>query len=204
MAELPARPSVTRTLALTLVLGGLLAGGAFLYSGGAARLFLHGPAGGLHQHGAGGMAHDEATMPGLRGVNATPEESADLAVLFRNFATLSRSVTNLPDGIRTVTSSSDPDVMTTLVNHVTGMIGRVETGDDPKIMIQSPTLDIFFARGPGIVTDISVTDEGIVVTQTATDPELVTALQTHAAEVSDMAARGMQAVHDAMAKRSGG
>jgi hypothetical protein len=31
----------------------------------------------------------------------------------------------------------------------------------------------------------------------------VTALQTHAAEVSDMAARGMQAVHEMMMKRGG-
>jgi hypothetical protein len=30
---------------------------------------------------------------------------------------------------------------------------------------------------------------------------LVAALQTHAAEVSDMAARGMHAVHEAMARR---
>ena len=93
--------------------------------------------------------------------------------------------------------------MENLVSHVTGMIGRVETGDDPQIFIQSPTLDIFFARGTGITSDINVTDEGIVVVQTSTDPEVVAALHTHAAEVSDMAARGMQAVHEMMMKRSG-
>jgi hypothetical protein len=81
--------------------------------------------GGMHGHGADGTGHYERTMPGLRGENATPEESAELAVLFRNFRTLSREVTNLPDGIRTVTWSSDPDVMAALVSHVTGMIGRV-------------------------------------------------------------------------------
>jgi hypothetical protein len=118
--------------------------------------------------------------------------------MFRNFETFTREVTNLPDGIRTVTRSADPEVMANLVSHVTGMIGRVESLDDPKIFIQSPTLDIFFQRGDGIVSDIEITDEGIVVVQTSTDPEVVTALQTHAAEVSDMAARGMQAVHEMM------
>ena len=39
--------------------------------------------------------------------------------------------------------------------------------------------------------------------QTADDPEIVTALQTHAAEVSDMADRGMQAVHEMMMERAG-
>ncbi|MCG6904792.1 MAG: hypothetical protein LJE68_19135 [Rhodobacter sp.] len=158
---------------------------------------------GMHMHGADGTGHDEVTMPGLRGPNARPEESAELAVMFRNFETIEREVTNLPNGIRTVTRSTDPAVMDNLVSHVTGMIGRVEAGDDPQIIIQSPTLDIFFARGEAIATEIEVTDAGIVVVQTSDDPELVTALHVHAAEVSDMADRGMQAVHEMMMKRAG-
>ena len=35
------------------------------------------------------------------------------------------------------------------------------------------------------------------------DPEVVAALQIHAAEVSDMSARGMQAVHEMMMKQGG-
>ena len=157
----------------------------------------------LHMHGAGGMmAHDEVTMPGLRGLDATPEESAELAVMFANYETLTREVTNLSNGIRTVTRSSDETVMASLVSHVGGMIARVAEGRDPQVFIQSPTLDIFFLRGAGIASDIAVTDDGIVVVQTSEDPELVAALQTHAAEVSDMAARGMAAVHEMMMTRA--
>ena len=47
-----------------------------------------------------------------------------------------------------------------------------------------------------------MTDEGIVVTQTSDDPDMVEALQTHAAEVSDMADRGMAAVHERMMRRA--
>jgi hypothetical protein len=159
--------------------------------------------GGKHLHGADGTGHDEVNMPGLRGLNATAEESAELAVMFRNFDTITREVTNLPNGIRTVTRSSDNDVMANLVSHVTGMIGRVASLDDPQIFIQSPTLDIFFERGDGIESEIEITDEGIVVVQTASDPEVIAALHTHAAEVSDMADRGMQAVHEMMMKRAG-
>lgn len=158
--------------------------------------------GGGHMHGADGTGHDEVNMPGLRGLNATPEESVELAVMFRNFETITREVTNLPNGIRTVTRSSDEAVMADLVSHVVGMIGRVETGEDPKIFIQSPTLDIFFARGDSIYSEIDVTDEGIVVLQTSDDPEVVAALQLHASEVSDMAERGMQAVHEMMMQRA--
>lgn len=55
-----------------------------------------------------------------------------------------------------------------------------------------------------IVSEIDVTDEGIVVVQTSTDPEVVTALQVHAAEVPDMAAHGMQAVHGKMMNHGDG
>lgn len=152
-------------------------------------------------HGPGGMGHDEATMPGLRGENATPEESSELAIMFRGFQSITRSVENLPNGIRTVTSSSDPEVMAALTSHVAGMIGRVEAKDDPKIFIQSPTLDIFFERADALSTTIDVTDAGIVVEQTSEDPELVAALHQHAAEVSAMADRGMAAVHEMMMQR---
>jgi hypothetical protein len=187
-----------------LVIFALIASaGALLGSVGAdAQMHGHGMGAGMHGHGAGGFGHDEVHMPGLRGLNASEAESAELAVLFRNFQTISREVTNLPDGIRTVTRSSDEAVMDALVSHVVGMIGRVEAGDDPKIFIQSPTLDIFFERGDQIETNIDVTNEGIVVVQTSDDPELVEALQIHAAEVTAMADRGMQAVHEMMMIRA--
>ena len=189
-----------RRAVLAVGAAAMIAGGGVLLAQGQGFAQMRGHMhGGMHGHGAG---HDEATMPGLRGLNATPDESAELAVLFRNFQTLSRDVTNLPNGIRTVTRSSDPAVMDALISHTTGMIARVERGDDPQIMIQSPTLDIFFQRGEGISSEISVTEEGIVVVQTSTDPEVVAALHTHAAEVSDLVARGMLAVHEMMMKRA--
>ncbi|MEZ5714704.1 MAG: hypothetical protein R3D85_05780 [Paracoccaceae bacterium] len=158
----------------------------------------------MHEHGAGGMmAHDEATMPGLRGLDATAQESAEMAVMFRNFHTLRREVENLPDGIRTRTFSTDPAVMEALTSHIVGMIDRVEMGRDPQVFIQSPTLDIFFERRDSITTDIDIQGDAIVVTQTSDDPEMVEALHIHAGEVSAMAARGMQAVHEMMMARQG-
>ncbi len=160
----------------------------------------------MHQrmHGSGQMSHDEANMPGLRGRNATPEESAELAVMFRGFETLSRSVENLPNGIRTLTNSSDPHVMAALTSHIIGMIDRVDTKNDPEIIVQSPTLDIFFQRAESITTEIDITDTGILVVQTSDDPEMVAALHKHAAEVTAMAERGMQALHEMMMERQGG
>mgnify|MGYP001828092138 FL=1 len=175
--------------------------GLFNPHGAEAQMHGQGAGAGMHGHGADGTGHDQVIMPGLRGLNATAAESTELAVMFRNFETISREVTNLPDGIRTVTRSSDEEVMEILISHVVEMIGRVEQKDDPQIFIQSPTLEIFFDLGDQIDTTIDVTDEGIAVVQTSEDPELVAALQLHASEVTAMVERGMQAVHEMMMSR---
>lgn len=177
---------------------------ALMLGGGVVMAQMHGHGGGHgHGHGADGQGHDEVNMPGLRGENATPEESAELAVMFRGFRTMTRTVENLPNGIRTVTSSSDPVVMEALVSHAVGMIDRVGQRDDPKIFIQSPTLDIFFERGEKILSDVQITNEGLVVIQTSDDPEVVAAMHEHAAEVTAMAEQGMHAVHQMMMQRAG-
>ncbi len=175
----------------------ILSGSALFVLGGMG--FIYAQSNGHMNHGGGGMhMHDMMTMPGLRGENASAEESAEIAVMFQNFDTITREVENLPNGIRTVTRSTDVAVMDAIVSHSVGMIDRVGQKDDPKILIQSPTLDVFFLLGDEIDSDVEVTDEGLVVVQTSNNPELVEALQTHAAEVTAMADRGMDAVHEMM------
>lgn len=157
-----------------------------------------------HGEGQKHHEHDTATMPGLKGENASERESEEIATLFRKFETITREVTNLDNGIRTVTRSSDDEVMKVLISHSTVMIDRVKRKDDPKIIIQSPTLDAFFLQGDEIDSNIEVTEQGLVITQTSDNPELVVALQKHAAEVTAMVDRGMDAVHDMMAQRGEG
>lgn len=153
--------------------------------------------------GAHGMhaEHDMTNMPGLKGRDATSEESEELAVMFRRFQEITRTVENLPNGIRTVTFAEDEELMGIVTSHVIGMIDRVDMGRDPEVIIQSPTLDILFERRASIVTEMDVTEDGIIVIQTSDDPEVVAALHTHAAEVSAMVERGMEAVHEMMAAR---
>jgi len=133
-----------------------------------------------------------------------PSESDEIALLFRNFETITREVEKLENGIRTVTHSTDADVMKTLVSHSVGMIDRVKRKDDPKIMIQSPTLDAFFLQGDEIESTIEVTENGLVITQTSENAQVVEALQTHAAEVTAMTDRGMEAVHEMMEQQGRG
>jgi len=94
--------------------------------------------------------------------------------------------------------------MEAIVSHSVGMIDRVGRKDDPKIAIQSPTLDAFFLHGDEIESVVEVTDAGLVVIQTSDNADLVAALQIHAAEVTDMVDRGMAAVHDMMMQQGRG
>ena len=152
-------------------------------------------------HGNLSHKHDEVNMPGLQGKDTTKREVSDLKEIFQSHKGISRVVTNLTDGIVTTTEAEDETLREAIVSHVSMMITRIEEGKNPEVMIQSPTLDKLFGVYNEIDTEIELTNTGVKVTQTSANPEVVKLLQTHAAEVSDMSKRGMQAVHERMAKQ---
>jgi hypothetical protein len=145
--------------------------------------------------------------PGMMGMNlgsATESEHNDIRELLFNHDGIKRTVTNLPDGIRTATESDDRQVAATIKKHVAEMGKRVEEGHDPGLPIESPALHAIFRNKDNIKTAYETTEKGIVVVQTSTDAGTVKALQDHAAEVTDLAHRGMVAAHEAMMKNGGG
>lgn len=142
--------------------------------------------------------HDMVNMPGLQGVDTTEVEISDLKTIFINHMKIKRTVENLPNGIKTMTETEDDDLRESIITHVAFMVTRLEEGRNPKVIIQSPTLDLLFDKYDEIETTIEMTDLGVEVIQASANREVVALLQQHAAEVSDMAARGMQAVHERM------
>jgi len=190
---------------LVFVLGG---GAVFFYFNHSARSnsyatmhdMHHGKSGGASQGMMQGHMHDEMTMPGLQGKDTTDTEVADLKRIFQQHMEIERRVTNLPNGISTFTASNTPEVREAIVSHVSMMVTRLAEGKNPEVIIQSPTLDALFDVHEEIETEIEVTDTGVNVFQTSSNPEVVKLLQTHAAEVSDMSERGMAAVHERMSQ----
>ena len=149
----------------------------------------------------GAMQHDEVNMPMLNGVDTTESEMSELKALFQNHKDITRSVELLPNGIKTLTETKDEELRAALVGHSAGMITRVEQGKNPQIPIQSLTLKTLFEGRDTIVTEIEITDYGIAIIQTSTDPKVVAALQEHALEVSDLTERGMESVYQQMMKQ---
>jgi hypothetical protein len=103
-----------------------------------------------------------------------------------------RTVTNLPDGIRTITESEDPQVAQAIKAHVASMERRL--GDGKEFNMFSPTIPVLFENRDKIKTVVATTENGSIVRQTSTDSKVVAALQTHATEVSELARDGMVAM----------
>ena len=113
------------------------------------------------------------------------------AMIF-NHDKIKRTVTNLSDGIRTITESDDPQVAQAIKAHVASMERRL--GDGKEFNLFSPTIPILFENRDKIKTVIATTENGSIVTQTSGDSKVVAALQTHATEVSELARDGMVAM----------
>ena len=141
-----------------------------------------------------GMAHDEATMAQLQVIHT----------MLANHDRIRRTVTNLPNGIRTSTESDDPSIADQIKTHVAEMGKRVGAGDDPGLPIESDNLHAIFRDKDKIHTSYETTAKGMVVTQTSDDPGTVAALQAHASEVTDLVQGGMAALQAAMMKNHGG
>ena len=201
-----------------LVIGGIAAAAVLIGGWAFAQSPGHGPGGmrgmgpGMHgQMGPGMRGQMGPSMmgmgPGMMGMNhgsATASEHTDIRELFFNHDRIKRTVTNLPDGIRTVTESDDPRIAEVIKRHVAEMGKRVDEGRDPNLPIESTALYSLFRDKDKIKSTYEVTEKGIIVVQTSADASVVKALQDHAAEVSDLAQRGMVAGHEAMMKNAGG
>jgi hypothetical protein len=105
---------------------------------------------------------------------------------------IKRTVTNLLDGIRTVTESEDPQVARAIKSHVASMGKRL--GEGRIFNLFSPTLPVLFENKEKISTVVETTEKGSIVTQTSSDSNVVAALQAHALEVSELARDGMAAM----------
>jgi intracellular sulfur oxidation DsrE/DsrF family protein len=141
-----------------------------------------GMAGGNHGPMMGNMQSDSATAADMR-------LSHDLVV---NHDRIKRTVTNLPNGIKTVTESDDPQVAQGITAHVASMTQRLDDGREFNMF--SSTIPVLFENRAKIKTEVVASARGVTVIQTSSDPKVVTALQAHAEEVSELAREGMVAM----------
>jgi hypothetical protein len=158
--------------------------------GGPMRGYMGGRMGGRMGGGMGGRMG--GPMGGMAFDSGTPADMQLVRQMVMQHDKIERSVTNLPNGIRTVTESADPAVRDAIIAHVASMNQRLDEGREFNRFSQ--TLPVLFANKDKIRTEVETTLKGSVVTQTSDDPAVVAALQAHAQEVSELARDGRLAM----------
>jgi hypothetical protein len=162
---------------------------------------MHGMMHGMRQGMAGG-GHGPMPGPVAMLTRRDAGSAADMGIvheLLSNNAKIRRTVTRLPDGIRTVTESDDPQAAQAIKAHVASMSQRLEDGREFNIF--STTLPVLFENRDKIRSTVTMTERGSAVTRTSTDPNVVAALQGHASEVTELVQEGMVAMRRGMMRR---
>jgi len=184
---------------------GLVVAGAFAHPDGMGPGMMHGMRPGMmHRMDHGAAAGGHGPMAGMVGMLTRQDagSAADMGLvhdLVMNNTKIRRTVTNLPDGIKTVTESDDPQVAQTIKAHVASMSQRLKDGREFNIF--SKTLPVLFENRDKITSVVEVTEKGSIVTRTSTDPKVVAALQGHATEVTELVQEGMVAMRRGMMTR---
>lgn len=123
--------------------------------------------------------------------------------MMTNHDKLRRTVTNLPNGVLTVTETDDAGLRQTLRTHVSSTGDLVRTSHHPQMPMETPALRGVLRNGAKVTRTVRQTATGVVVTETSRDSATVALLQQHAAEVTDLVNRGMVAMHEAMMTNGG-
>ena len=106
--------------------------------------FFNVPSSSHAKHNGGKHEQNEINMPGLKDKDATEQKVSDLREIFRSHEGISRSVTNVQNGIVTTTEAENESLHEATVSHVSMMVSRLKEGRNPEVIIQSPTLDALF------------------------------------------------------------
>jgi len=156
----------------------------------------HGPM--MGQGMGGGMGSGPVGMLTTQDANSATDMGLVMNLVHNN-TRIRRSVTKLPDGIRTVTESDDPKIAQDIKAHVASMSGRLQEGKEFNIF--STTLPVIFDNAKNIKSVVEMTDKGAIVTRTSTDAKVAAALQAHAGEVTELVQEGPTAFHRGLSAR---
>jgi hypothetical protein len=112
--------------------------------------------------------------------------------MFARHQEISRTVEEIPGGVRTTTQSNSPDLAAQLHTHVSSMYSHLDQGAEVSCM--SPTLPTLFRNASGYRRQLTLTPTGVIAEETADDPTLTQAIRAHAQEVTDFVRDGMPAM----------
>ncbi len=137
-----------------------------------------------------GKGPGQGRGPGAgRGGDARFDQDHDVFFfLLTNRKSIDRKVTNLKDGIETVTESDDPKVAAKIQEHVEAMYDRVE--QMKPIHMRDPLFREVFRNAKKIKMELHHTEKGVRVIETSNDPYVAKLIQAHAVVVNNFIKNG--------------
>ena len=108
--------------------------------------------------------------------------------LLEHHKEIRRKVTNLDNGVETLTESDNEDVAAKIQEHVDAMYSRVEEGR--PIRMRDPLFAELFKHTDKIEMVHEDTPHGVKVTETSDDPRVAELIKAHAKVVSKFVERG--------------
>jgi len=141
-----------------------------------------GPGGpGPGRHGAGPAGRDDPTRAADREL---------FHYLLDHREQVTREVTEIPGGVKTVTESDDAAVATKIREHVRRMKARLEEGR--PIRMRDPLFAEIFRNADRITLRMEETARGVRVIETSDDPWVTRLIREHARVVDGFVARGRE------------
>jgi intracellular sulfur oxidation DsrE/DsrF family protein len=137
-----------------------------------------GPGGGPGFGPGGGHGHDERH----------DEDQEVFHFLLENHEKIVRKVTELPNGVETLTESDDPEIADKIKEHVQWMEYRIK--ETHPIRMRDPLFRELFQHTDKISMKHEDTEKGVRVTETSDDPYVAKLIKAHAETVSGFVARG--------------
>ncbi|BBF64919.1 hypothetical protein F6A13_01640 [Acidithiobacillus sp. 'AMD consortium'] len=108
--------------------------------------------------------------------------------LLRHHDQIQRELTRLPDGIRSLTTSANPEIVSLLHDHVPAMHHRLE--ENFGLRFWDPAFPEIFAQREKVQMEVTLVPNGVLVEETSEDPNVVTLIQAHGIVVSLFVQRG--------------
>lgn len=118
--------------------------------------------------------------------------------LSANHQQIRRTVEQLPNGIRAVTYSDEPEVVTLLQAHVASMYQRLAEKHPFPMIRMIPTLPTLFRNSDRYQRQLTKLPKGVEVRETSNHSELATIIREHAHEVDGFVKTGMHSGMDGM------
>lgn len=149
---------------------------------------------GYHHHHGRGYGYGRGPR-GAGGGGGPRSEMRTAWALIDGHEDIERVVEEIPGGVRTTTTTTDPELVPMLQRHVAEMADLLESGG--RIRNWDPLFAELFNRREDIRITVNNLDNGVEVVETSDEEEVVKLIRAHARKVEEFVAEGDEVLHEA-------